>query len=296
MENLRGAVLMVLAMLGFAIEDSMIKLIGDDMPVGQILIVLGLGGAAVFGIIVLAQGRALFERAMLSAPVLIRAAGEIFGTVCFISAIVYTPLSSASAILQAMPLVVTLGAALFLGESVGWRRWSAISVGFLGVMLIVRPGSEGFSVLSLLALGGVLGLAARDLGTRQVSAALSTMQLSFLGFLAIVPAGLVMMPATGSSLVAIDLRLGALLAGCIATGVVAYYAIVAATRVGEISFISPFRYSRLVFALIIGTTFFDERPDTLTLLGGAIIVASGIYTVWRERKQGIKPVAKPSKI
>jgi len=113
------------------------------------------GGAIVFGVIVLLQGRALFERAMLSAPVMIRAAGEIFGTVCFISAIVYTPLSSASAILQAMPLVVTLGAALFLGERVGWRRWSAISVGFIGVMLIVRPGTDGFSILSLIcALAG----------------------------------------------------------------------------------------------------------------------------------------------
>lgn len=295
MDNLRGAILMVLAMLGFAIEDSFIKLIGDAVPVGQILILLGVGGAAVFAVIVRAQGRALFERAMLTAPVLIRGAGEMFGTVCFISAIVYTPLSTASAILQAMPLVVTLGAALFLAEPVGWRRWGAITVGFIGVLLIVRPGSDGFTPLSLLALGGVIGLAARDIATRKIPATLSTMQLSFLGFIAIIPAGLALMVLTATPPTALDLRLSGLIAASIAIGVFAYYGIVAAMRVGEISFVSPFRYSRLIFALIIGTVFFGERPDKMTLLGALIIVASGIYTVLRERKLRLKRPLVPSK-
>ena len=295
MDNLRGALLMVLAMLGFAIEDSFIKLMGDSLPVGQILVVLGSGGSAVFGVIVWMQGRALFERAMLSAPVLVRAVGEIMGTVCFISAIVLTPLSSASAILQATPLVVTLGAALFLGESVGWRRWAAIGVGFLGVVIIIRPGLEGFSPLSLFALGGVFGLAARDIATRKTSAALSTMQLSFLGFLAIIPAGLLVLAVTRAPLVAMDVRDSALMAGSIGFGVCAYYGIVAAMRVGEVSFVTPFRYARLIFALFIGIAIFGEEPDLPTLLGAAIIVASGIYTVWRERKQGLKVTSKPFK-
>jgi len=296
MDNLRGATLMVLAMLGFAIEDSFIKLMGDTLPVGQIIMMLGIGGAAVFAVIVRAQGRALFERAMLTGPVITRGLGEIVGTICFISAIVFTPLSTASAILQATPLVVTLGAALFLGESVGWRRWSAILVGLFGVMLIIRPGFEGFVPLSLLALGGVFGLAARDIATRKVPPTLSTMQLSFLGFLVLIPAGLLLLGVTGQGLVALDTRLTALMAGSIGIGVFAYYAIVASMRVGEISFVSPFRYSRLIFAMIIGVAVFGEQLDALTLLGSAIIVASGIYTVLRERKQRRKLAASPSKV
>jgi len=296
MENFRGAVLMVIAMLGFAIEDSFIKLIGDAMPIGQILIMLGLGGAVVFAIIVRLQGHALVARSMLAAPVLVRGIGEMFGTVCFVSAIIYTPLSTASAILQAMPLVVTLGAALFLGEPVGWRRWGAVIVGFLGVLLIVRPGSDSFTPLSLLALGAVIGLATRDVATRKIPKTLSTMQLSYLGFLALLPAGTMLMVLTGTPAVTLDLRVSLLIIASIATAAFAYYAIVAAMRVGEISFVSPFRYTRLVFALIIGTVFFAERPDLLTLIGAAIIVASGVYTVLRERKLRLKRPLVPSKV
>jgi drug/metabolite transporter (DMT)-like permease len=233
---------------------------------------------------------------MLAGPVLTRAVGEIVGTVCFISAIVFTPLSTASAILQATPLVVTLGAALFLGETVGWRRWAAIAVGFMGVLMIIRPGLDGFSPLSLFALGGVFGLALRDISTRKISANLSTMQLSFLGFLVLIPAGVVMLLVTGQPLAPMDMRLAGLMIASISIGVFAYYGIVAAMRVGEVSFVTPFRYSRLIFAMIIGVSFFGERPDGYTLLGGAIIVASGIYTVWRERKQGLRVTSKPSKV
>ena len=296
MDNLRGATIMVLAMLGFAIEDAFIKMMGNALPVGQILVMLGIGGSAVFALVVLAQKRALFERDMLAAPVLTRAIGEIIGTMCFISAIVFTPLSTASAILQATPLVVTLGAALFLGEAVGWRRWAAILVGFIGVLMIIRPGMSGFSPLSLFAVGGVLGLALRDISTRKVSKSLSSMQLSFLGFLVLIPAGFMLLGITGKSLAPLDTRLWLLITVSIAIGVFAYYGIVAAMRVGEVSFVTPFRYSRLIFAMIIGISFFGERPDTLTILGGIVIVASGIYTVLRERKHRLKPVAVPSKL
>ena len=296
MDNLRGATIMVLAMLGFAIEDAFIKMMGNALPVGQILVMLGIGGSAVFALVVHAQKHALFERDMLAAPVITRAIGEIIGTMCFISAIVFTPLSTASAILQATPLVVTLGAALFLGEAVGWRRWAAILVGFIGVLLIIRPGMSGFSPLSLFAVGGVLGLALRDISTRKVSKSLSSMQLSFLGFLVLIPAGFMLLGITGKSLVPLDTRLWLLITASIAIGVFAYYGIVAAMRVGEVSFVTPFRYSRLIFAMIIGISFFGERPDTLTILGGIVIVASGIYTVLRERKHRLKPVAVPSKL
>jgi len=295
MDNLRGAALMVLAMLGFAIEDMFIKIISDTLPVGQILMMLGLGGSVLFGSVVLLQGQRLFEPAMLARPILLRGLGEVIGTISFVTAIALTPLSSASAILQATPLVVTLGAALFLAEPVGWRRWSAILVGFCGVLLIIRPGMEGFTPLSIFAVVGVLGLALRDLATRRAAASVSTMQLSFLGFAVIIPAGIGLMLATGTPLIALDIRTGSGIAAALGIGVFAYYGIVAAMRVGEVSFVTPFRYSRMVFALVIGVAVFGERPDGPTLIGAGIIIASGLYTLFRERKQRVKPQSSLSK-
>lgn len=286
MENLRGAAIMVLAMLGFAIEDALIKLLAGALPVGQIILLLGSGGALIFGLLARAQGLPLFPRAVLSGPVLLRNAGELFGTLGFVTAIALIPLSTASAILQATPLVVTLGAALFLGEAVGWRRWSAILVGFAGVLLIIRPGMAGFDWLSLFALQGVVGLAIRDLATRRVPAATSSVQLSFLAFLTLIPAAAILMAAWQIPMVAPSPGQWGVVGAAVLMGAVSYYAIVAAMRLGDISFVTPFRYSRMVFALVIGMAFFAERPDTWTLTGAAIIIASGLYTLWRERRVG----------
>ncbi len=283
MENLRGSILMVLAMAGFALEDMFIKRLAGDLPVGQIIMLIGFGGALVFGAITTAQGRRLWSLDLLSHPVLLRNFGEIIGTFGFVMAIALTPLSSASAILQATPLAVTLGAALFLGEAVGWRRWSAILVGFCGVLMVIRPGLEGFEPASLFAVQAVIGLAIRDLATRAVPRTISSMQLSTYAFAMLVPTGAMLLafhgiPALPSALNWRDLALALL------CGVLAYYAIVAAMRLGDVAVITPFRYSRLVFALIIGVMLFDERPDAWTLAGAAIIIASGIYTFWRERR------------
>lgn len=284
MDNLRGAIIMVFSMLGFAIEDMFIKLMGNEIPIGQILFILGLGGAICFGLVMRIKAQPLFERTMLSKPILLRALGEIIGTLGFVSAIVLTPISSASAILQATPLVVTLGAALFLGDPVGWRRWSAILVGLFGVILIIRPGMESFQALSLLALIGVFGLSLRDLATRRVPQSTSSFQLSFLAFLALIPASLIYMLGTGTFFVPMTALQWVYMGSALAIGMVAYYGIVAAMRVGEISFVTPFRYARLLFAMAVGITIFGESPDMLTYVGATIIVASGIYTVWRERK------------
>ncbi|KKN07464.1 hypothetical protein LCGC14_1066670 [marine sediment metagenome] len=284
MDNLRGALIMVLSMLGFAIEDMFIKLMGSDIPVGQIIFLLGLGGAVCYGALMRFRGEPLLDPTILTLPILLRATGEIIGTLGFVSAIVLTPISSASAILQATPLVVTLGAALFLGDPVGWRRWSAILVGMFGVLLVIRPGMESFQILSLLAVLGVFGLSLRDLATRRVPKSTSSFQLSFLAFLALVPASLLFMLGTGTSFVAMTGVQWVFMASALTIGMVAYYGIVAAMRIGEISFVTPFRYSRLLFAMVVGITVFQEKPDMLTYVGATIIVASGIYTVWRERK------------
>jgi drug/metabolite transporter (DMT)-like permease len=284
MENLRGAALMVLAMLGFAVEDMMIKVIADSLPIGQIIAMLGLGGAFVFGTMCKLQGRRLLDPQLLTRTIVFRNAAELIGTLGFVTAIALTPISTASAILQATPLIVTLGAAMFFGETVGWRRWTAIIVGFIGVMLIIRPGTEGFNHLSIITLIGVFGLAMRDLATRSVPKETSSMQLSFLAFLTLLPTGLILSVVFGTSWTMPTFKIWGMFGTTILVAVLAYYAVVAAMRVGEISFVTPFRYSRLVFALFFGVLVFKENPDALTLIGSAIIVASGIYTVWREQR------------
>lgn len=282
MENLRGSLLMTAAMAGFALEDMFIKQLSGTVPVGLLLILLGAGGGVIFAVLALMRGDKLVSRDLLARSVLIRNGGELIGTIGFITAIALTPLSSASAILQATPLVVTLGAALFLGEQVGWRRWSAILVGFAGVLLIIRPGMQGFAPASLFAVMGVIGLALRDLATRTVPRAISSMQLSTYAFLTLIPAGFGMLAFTGDTVRMLTPLEWVFAGAALGFGVAAYYAIVAAMRMGDVAVITPFRYSRLVFALIIGTTLFGERPDAATLTGSALIVASGIYTFWRE--------------
>ena len=154
----------------------------------------------------------------------------------------------------------------------------------MGVLLIIRPGMESFSMLSLLAVAGVLFLAMRDLATRRIPKGISSMQLSFLGFASTIPAGLTLMAAQNTPLEGLNGTGWLYIGSALGIGLFAYYAIVAAMRVGDVSFVTPFRYARLLFALVVGVVVFGESPDTLTLIGAAIIVASGIYTVWRERR------------
>lgn len=284
MENMRGAILMVASMAGFAIEDMFIKKLSCDMPLGQILIYLGTGGAIIFAVLALLRGDKLLSRDLLARSVLIRNTGELVGTLGFITAIALTPLSSASAILQANPLAVTLGAALFLGESVGWRRWTAILVGFIGVLMIIRPGLDAFNPLSLFAVQGVIGLAVRDLATRTVPKTISSFQLSTYAFATLIPAGAMLLWLNDTAMIAPNAAHVVNMSAALGLGVLAYYAIVAVMRMGDVSFITPFRYSRLIFALIIGVVFFNERPDLMTLLGSALIVASGLYTLAREAR------------
>ena len=281
--NLRGAGLMVMAMLCFAIEDMFIKLLGGAIPVGQLIALLGGGGALLMAGACGWRREPLVSRDLLAPPVVIRNIGEVFGTLGFVSALVLVPLATASAILQTTPLMVSLGAALFLGEVVGWRRWLAICVGLSGVLLIVRPGMAGFDWNVLFAVQGMIGLSIRDLATRRVPASLSALQLSFTAFALLVPTGVAVMWMAGTAFVVPDMREWGLLAIAALIGAFSYRFIVMAMRMGEVSFVTPFRYSRMVFALIIGGVIFAEVPDALTLIGVVIVIASGLFTLWRER-------------
>jgi drug/metabolite transporter (DMT)-like permease len=287
MENLRAIALMVLSMAGFAIEDMLIKYIALEMPTGQFLMLIGAGGALIFTLMAWRQGQAVLSADFLRPTIIIRNLGEVIGTLGFVTALVLTPLSSASAILQATPLAVTLGAALFLREAVGWRRWSAILIGFCGVVAVIRPGLEGFQPASLFAVLGVIGLATRDVATRATPATISSLVLSAHGFGMLVPAGAFLLWISGGAVAPSAQGYGLLFAALI-IGVSAYYALTLSMRLGDVAVVTPFRYVRLVFALFIGVTVFHEQLDAWTLGGAAIIILSGLYTFFRERQLGLK--------
>lgn len=282
MENLRGIVLMVASMAGFAIEDMFIKFAAAGMPTGQILLLIAVIGTPFFATMARRQGARFWDKSALHPAVVWRNGGEMVGTAGFVTALALTPLTTATAIFQATPLAVTFGAALFLGETVGWRRWTAILVGFCGVMLIIRPGMEGFNLNSLWSVVAVIGLSARDVATRRIPSTISTMQLAAWGFAAVGILGAGMLALSGGA-VWPTLPQASYIAGALAFGIGAYWAIILATRLGEVSVITPFRYARLVFALIIGAVVFAERPDAITLIGATLIIGSGLYTFARER-------------
>lgn len=283
MENLRGAGLMVLAMGLFALEDMFVKRATGALPVGEVLILFGLGGTAVFASLALGAGQGIWHRAVASRLMLLKAAFEITGRLGYTLGIALTPLSNASAILQATPLVVVAGAALLFREKVGPRRWAAIAVGFLGVLVILRPGLEGFVPAALWTVLGLLGFAGRDLATRAAPKVLTNFQLGIYGFAALVPAGAIILAVTGGATTPRPVALLPI-AGAVVVGVAAYWALTAAMRMGDVSVITPFRYTRLVFALILGVLVFGERPDAATLAGAALVVASGVYTLLRSAR------------
>lgn len=284
MENLRGAGLMVLAMALFALEDMCVKRAAGALPVGEVLILFGLGGAAVFAALALGAGQGLWHRAVASRLMGLKAAFEITGRIGYTLGIALTPLSNASAILQATPLVVVAGAALIFREPVGPRRWAAIAIGFLGVLVILRPGLEGFVPAALWTVVGLLGFAGRDLATRAAPRVLTNFQLGIYGFVALVPAGGIILAVTGGATTPRPAELVPV-AGAVAVGVAAYWALTAAMRMGDVSVITPLRYTRLVFALLLGGLVFGEHPDGATLAGAALIVGSGIYTLLRSARK-----------
>ncbi|MEL6921144.1 MAG: DMT family transporter [Pseudomonadota bacterium] len=280
--NPQAIVLMVAAMGLFAIEDAFIKLAGQTLGIGQCLVVLCIIGVIGFVGIALRLGDNPLPKSLFQKWVIIRTIGEVFGSVCFVSAIVLAPLSTASAILQATPLAVTLGAAIFLSEPVGWRRWTAIGVGFVGVLLIIQPGTDGFVPSALLAVGGVIGLALRDVATRALPVEVKTAQVATFAYLALLPFGIGIMMLEGGWQPMTGLSGTYIIAGSL-VGIVSYYAITLSLRLGEVSVVAPFRYSRLVFALVISFLVFGEVPNAWMWVGSAIVIATGLYSFHRER-------------
>lgn len=286
-DNLKGGALLTASMAAFAVEDAIIKGLTATYPPALILAIIGASGFVFFGFLAALQGANPLSSQALRGAMGLRNLLEAIGTFSFVLALAMTTLTTTSAILQAAPLLVTMGAALFYGEQVGWRRWSAIAIGFIGVLLILRPGLEGFRSAALWAVVGVVALAGRDLVTRRVSPRLSNLQMAGWGFAALLPAAVMQqflgLPAPVPPRLpdaAETLRLVA----AFAFSALGYYALTVALRIADLSAIAPLRYSRMLFALILAVAVLGEQPDMPTLAGAALVILSGLYTLDRERR------------
>jgi drug/metabolite transporter (DMT)-like permease len=291
--NMRAALFMTLSMAGFTVNDAITKQVADGMNMGQIMLLRGAFATLLITLLAWHQGAFRALRAAMHPLVATRVVTEVMATVLFLIALTHLPIANVSAVLQALPLAVTMGAALVFGETVGWRRWLSIAAGFAGVAVIVRPGLEGFSVYSLSALACVGCCAVRDLATKRIPHHIPTLMVSTLtafavtvfGAFLVQPMGGWTAPAPG------DLML---LAGAAALLLIGYQFIILSMRLGDISFVAPFRYTALLFSIVLGFAMFGDVPDVAMIAGSAIIVGSGLYMLYRERVVGRSKAASES--
>ncbi|MEM7344260.1 MAG: DMT family transporter [Chloroflexota bacterium] len=280
--NMRGAIFMMLSMIGYVVNDALIKLTSSELGLYQAIFVRGVFITLFIGSLIWWRGISLNPFAYHHRTIWLRVSGEVIGTIFYLTALFNMPLANVSAIIQTAPLAMTLAAALFLGEKVGWRRYIAIFLGFVGVLVIVRPGSEGFTAYSLLVLVTVLTLVLRDLTTQRVPHHIPTLFLAYLTGLMITLMGGVGALFTPWHPLSLNAAATLLLAASFLF--FGYIFSITTMRVGEASFTATFRYTVLVWAILLGIFLFGDFPDGLTLLGCAIIATAGIYTLYRERK------------
>lgn len=294
-DNIRGALMMIGAMCAYTINDAFMKAALVEVQLFQAIFLRGLGAVACLLVIckLLGQLRFDFSRADWWLVVL-RTAGEVAGTYFFLTALRHLPIANVSAVLQALPLSVALAAAVFLREPLGWRRLTAILVGFMGVLLIIQPGGDNFSIFSLYALATVVCVTLRDVVVRRISREVPAV------FVALVAAiGVTGLGGVGTLFIdmgEIDAMSALYICGAICSLIFGYIFSVSAMRHGEIGFVAPFRYTSLVVALIIGALIFGEWPNMLTLVGAGVVVATGLFTLYREAQLPIRQRRVPDHI
>ena len=281
--NRVGIVLMIASMAFFTLADLFLKLSSEFVTTGQITLVLGIGGTLMFWAMLVRKGETVFTPVFWEAPVMLRTAGELVATLFFVLALTYASFTAVAAILQTLPLLLTLCSFVFLKERVGIHRLSAILLGFGGMLLIVRPGSDGFDAYSLLAILAVIGMTMRDFGSRLVGSHISNERLAIFGTLGQIILGIGLMTfEEGHSIPSMEVTL--YLVGMVVFASVAILLVTKAMRIGEISAVSPFRYSRLFFGMLVGIVVLGETVDQIMIIGSAIIIFSGLYLWLRERK------------
>ncbi len=290
-DNTKGALLMMLSMAAFTFNDTLVKSLGTDVPLFQMLFLRGALASVLIWGLAKSLGKLRWSLSRQDwALVIVRTVAEIGAAYFFITALYHMPLANVTAILQILPLTVTLGGALFFWEAVGWRRASAIAAGFVGMLLIVRPGPDGFDQYAIYAMVAVAFVTLRDLSTRKMSPNVPSLTVTLVASLGVMLfAGVA---SLGGDWVTLDGRQWVLLSGAALFILGGYLFSVLVMRVGEVSFIAPFRYSGLLWALILGFVVFGDWPDPITLTGAAIVVGAGVFTLLRGRKLSQEKVAR----
>lgn len=274
---------MTASMTAFTLNDTFVKLLGDYVPFFQFLLLRTIGASVLMFLLAYRAKAIQWPRKPRDRwLIVIRSVAEMAAAYFFLTALIHMPIANVTAILQALPLTVALGAALFLGENVGWRRFAAIGIGLLGVFLIVRPGPDGFSIYAVYALLAVVAVTIRDLAARRLSPEVPSLTVALVAVTAILVFSA--LGAVQTEWVPLRPMDWIWLAGSVVTIIGGYLFSVSAMRSGEIGFVAPFRYTSLLVALFVGLLVFGEWPDHITLVGAAIVVATGLFTLWRERQ------------
>lgn len=280
--NLRGILFMIASMSLFAVADTLVKLSTSLISPAQVMFYLMSGGFVLFSLMALLQKDKLNDPRVFSPILLLRYFAEIAGMVGMVMALANVPISTVGAITQATPLLATVGAVIFLNEYVGWRRWCAIIVGFLGVLLIVQPGAIEFDVAVLWAILALVALSIRDLTTRLIPADIPSASLATYTMAVAAPFTIIWVIYNGESLFPTQTN-WFMTIPMVVLGAIGYMFLIASIRLGEVSVVMPFRYSRIIFLLILGVIVFNEKPSILMLVGAFLIISSGTYMMWREQ-------------
>jgi drug/metabolite transporter (DMT)-like permease len=283
-DNAQGAIFMAVSTFGYVVNDTMVKLAAEELQLYQTIFMRGSVITVIIAVIARRSTRLTDLRHHLSFLLVLRVTAEVIGTIAFLHALVRLPIANVTAILQVVPLAVTLAAALFLGEKVGWRRYVAIGVGFIGVVVIVRPDAGGFSQFTLLALVAVVMVTIRDLATRRLPPDVPSVLVAFLTAVSIATMGLLLSIPQGWNPITSSAAVAILAASAFLT--VGYLFSIRTVRIGDLSFAAPMRYTVLLWAMLLGIFVFNEIPDAWTIAGSSLIVVSGLYSVARERSLG----------
>ena len=273
---------MVVAMACFILNDSCVKTIGTSLPIGEIIGIRGTLSVLFIAAICMQQGVLGRAHLLFTPKVLARSLLDVLGTFLFLNALMHMPIANLTAILQSVPLAVVLVSVIFLKEKVGARRTAAILAGFVGVLLIVRPSPSTFTIYELIALGIVFVLAFRDLITKRIPAHIPTFIIALANACFVALGGIIFGLTQGFQKVELW-QLGLLCAAALllASG---YMFMVSTLRLGDLSGTAPFRYSNVIFAIVLGMVIFGEFPDTISYAGMALIIAAGLYAAHREAR------------
>ena len=270
---------MIIGMGCLTLADLLIKIASQTLPLGQVMIVFGVGSVTVFWGLMSINGEYVRLSPFTNPAVVLRNLGDLFAINGMCLALVFVPMSTIGAVIQTVPLMVTAAAALFLGERVGTRRWLAIAIGFLGTLFIVQPGAATFDITTTFVLIAALGMALRDITTKLVRENFSTLLLSFYTSVLFIISGSVVLIISGGASVP-DIGMIVILAAMVVSGSLGFLFTTGAVRLGDVSVVIPFRYTRLLFSVAAGILILGEQVNAIMLFGSALTILSGLY-IWR---------------